>query len=76
MICKFKYTTGFYIYHGCETFQGSSGSPILKVVNGNLRVVALHRGGVTANLKYGTDFKAVLHHTKLVDGEGNWLQIF
>ena len=77
MICEFKYIVGFFIYHGCDASKGSSGSPIVKEVNGNLRVVAIHRSGVavTSNLHYGTAFKAVLCHANLIRGQGNWLQI-
>ena len=36
--------TGPYLYYQCTTEKGSSGSPVLKEVDGELKIVALHRG--------------------------------
>ena len=35
---------GPYLYYQCTTEKGSSGSPVLKEVDGELKIVALHRG--------------------------------
>ena len=35
---------GPFLYYKCTTEKGSSGSPVLKEVGGELKVVALHRG--------------------------------
>ena len=35
---------GFLMLYDCKTFNGSSGSPVLKEVNGELQVVGIHRG--------------------------------
>ena len=37
--------TDLYLYYSSATERGSSGSPIVKEVNGKLRVVELHRAG-------------------------------
>ena len=34
------------MFYDCCTFNGSSGSPVVKVVGGKLQVVAIHRGGL------------------------------
>ena len=69
---KYVYTIGFFVYYGCKTLKGSSGSPILKVVDGKLRVVAIHNGAadLSESRKYGIEFKAVLCHAGLEKGEG------
>ena len=59
--------TGSLVYYQCETHNGSSGSPVMKVVNGTLQVVALHRGCEKKYLNYGSLFAAVLKHA---NGEG------
>ena len=48
---------GFFVFYGCATYNGSSGSPVLKVVDGALRVVALHRACAEINLNYGSLFQ-------------------
>lgn len=59
------------MYYQCDTYNGSSGSPVMKVVNRKLQVVALHRGCERKHLNYGSLFAAVLKH---VNGEGgNWI---
>lgn len=35
---------GRFLYYQCTTEKGSSGSPVLKEVEGELKIVALHRG--------------------------------
>lgn len=32
------------LYYQCTTEKGSSGSPVLKEVDGDLKIVAIHRG--------------------------------
>ena len=38
------YLPGPFLYYRCTTEKGSSGSPVLKEVDGDLKIVALHRG--------------------------------
>ena len=58
------------MYYGCATYEGSSGSPVLKIVDGKLRVVALHRASVQEkNLHYGSLFSSILDHAFLVEGK-------
>ena len=66
-----NYNTGFFVYYGCSTCKGSSGSSVLKVVDGKLRVVALHCASQEKYLNYGSLFSAVLSHASLIDGNGN-----
>ena len=68
---NFIYFAGFFVFYGCATCEGSSGSPVLKVVDGKLKVVALHRACGEKNLNYGSLFSAVLSHAHLIDGDGN-----
>ena len=50
------------MFYGCATYKGSSGSPVMKVVDRTLRVVALHRGCQAKYLNYGSLFSEVLFH--------------
>jgi len=55
------------LLYQCTTDNGSSGSPVLKEVNGELKIVALHRGGRETGgdwLGYncGTLIKEMLNH--------------
>jgi len=49
MMLYFSLPLGSLLLYQCSTEQGSSGSPVLKEVYGDLKVVALHRGGRDAN---------------------------
>ena len=40
---------GPFLYYKCTTEKGSSGSPVLKEVDGELKIVALHRGTTDGN---------------------------
>ena len=55
------------LLYQCTTDLGSSGSPVLKEVDGELKVVALHRGGREANVNWlgyncGTLMREILNH--------------
>ena len=55
------------LLYQCTTDYGSSGSPVFKEVDGELKVVALHRGGQETGDKWlgyncGTLIKEILNH--------------
>ena len=53
------------LFYGCGTDCGSSGAPVFKVVNGQIQLIALHRGRWVGNrLKFGTLITKVLDHVK------------
>lgn len=59
------------MFYDCRTFNGSSGSPVVKEVNGKLHVVGIHRfslKGVYYNC--ATLFSAVFSHAHFDDKEG------
>ena len=59
------------MFYDCCTFNGSSGSPVLKVVEGKLQVVAIHRGflhGTFYNL--ATLFSDLFSHLHFDDKKG------
>ena len=43
--CNVCFCIGSLLFYQCDTDAGSSGSPVFKEVNGELKIVALHRGG-------------------------------
>ena len=47
---------GPLLLYQCTTEEGSSGSPVLKEVQGDLKVVALHRGGRNGSYSGAIDF--------------------
>ena len=60
------YTEPLLLYQ-CTTDLGSSGSPVLKEVDGELKVVALHRGGRETGDSWvgyncGTLIQEILNH--------------
>ena len=60
------YTEPLLLYQ-CTTDYGSSGSPVLKEVDGDLMVVALHRGGRDSGNSWlgyncGTLVQEILNH--------------
>jgi len=69
-ICASTKHVGFFVFYGCVTYKGSSGSPVLKIVDEKLRVVAVHRACQKKYLNYGTEFSAILSHATLIDEEG------
>ena len=61
----------FLMLYDCKTFHASSGSPVLKVVDGKLQVVAIHRGflhGTYYNLS--SRFSDVLNYISSTDNKG------
>ena len=56
------------VFYCFETHGGSSGSPVLKIVDGKPRVVAVHRACKKKNLNYGTKFSAIISHAFLGGG--------
>ena len=53
------------LFYSCDTDGGSSGAPVLKVVNKELRVIALHRGSwQDVKFNFGTLITDIVHHVK------------
>ena len=62
---------GFLVLYDCCTFNGSSGSPVVKVVDGKLQVMAIHRGLIhTTYYNCSTLFASVYSHVGFDDKEG------
>ena len=55
--------TDLYLYYSSATEPGSSGSPILKEVEGELKLVGLHRAGNTES-NWGSLFSEIVNKTK------------
>ena len=64
------FTSGFLLLYDCETYGGSSGSPVVKVVNGKLQVVGLHRGIIENKYNFGSLLTAILSHWYFGDDGG------
>ena len=63
--------TGFLMLYDCCTFNGSSGSPVVKVVDGKLQVVAVHRGVIrTMYYNFSTLFTSIFSHVGFDNKEG------
>ena len=71
-VCVYVYTyaltlnvqflnTDIYLYYSSATECGSSGSPIVKEVNGKLRVVGLHRAGDEEH-NWSSLFSEIINH--------------
>ena len=58
--------------YDCQTYGGSSGSPVVKVVNGKLQVVGVHRGVIENTYNCGSLLTAILSH-KCFGGDGGQL---
>ena len=59
------------MFYDCCTFNGSSGSPVAKVVGGKLQVVAVHRGLIqTTYYNCSTLFASIFSHVGFDDKEG------
>ena len=71
VILIFCYAEGFLAFYDSSTFNGSSGSPVVKVVDGKLQVVGLHRfRAINEKCRAGTIFGEILRHACFIDGEG------
>ena len=56
---------GHLLFYSCDTDAGSSGAPVFKVVDGEIRLIALHRGGwCNADFNFGTLITKVMEHIK------------
>ena len=54
---------GHLLFYHCDTDGGSSGAPVFKVVNKELRVIALHRAHWGDNkFNFGTLITDVIKH--------------
>ena len=53
--------TDLYLYYSSATERGSSGSPIVKEVNGKLRVIGLHRAGDKEH-NWGSLFSEIIYY--------------
>ena len=53
------------MFYSCDTDVGSSGAPVFKVVNGEIKLIALHRGSWQgAQFNFGTLITKVIEHIK------------
>ena len=59
------------MFYDCYTFNGSSGSPVVKVVDGKLQVVAIHRGVLhKAYYNMASCFSDVFSYLRFDDKKG------
>ena len=63
------YTTGSLLFYQCDTESGSSGSPVFKVTDNTMKVVAVHRGERSAKkgisgVNIGSRVSSILDHIK------------
>ena len=64
------------MFYDCCTFNGSSGSPVLKVVEGKLQVVAVHRGALHGTFyNLATFFSDVFSYLRFDDKKGVILKV-
>ena len=57
--------------YDCKTFEASSGSPVLKEVNGKLQVVGIHRGPLRETYyNSSTHFSDILNYIDSNDKKG------
>jgi len=62
---------GFLAFYDSSTFNGSSGSPVVKVVEGKLQVVALHRfRTINQKCRAGSILTEILRHACFIEEEG------
>ena len=54
--------TGPLLFYECDTEEGSSGAPVIKEVNNDLKVVAVHRGKSAGEFNFGTHMSSILKH--------------
>ena len=51
------------MFYSCDTDGGSSGAPVFKVVNKELRVIAVHRGSwQNVKFNFGTLITDIVRH--------------
>ena len=58
---------GYLLCYWCDTDEGSSGAPVVKVKEEERRVIALHRGSGgkgTVKVNLGTLITAILNHVQ------------
>ena len=57
---------GYLLFYACDTNHGSSGAPVYKIVNKQLRVIAVHRASWDEKVKFnfGTLITEVLRHVR------------
>jgi len=53
---------GPLVFYDCDTEEGSSGAPVLKVEDNQLKIVAVHRGKSPGNVNYGSLMYSILQH--------------
>ncbi|XP_065887654.1 glutamine-rich protein 2-like isoform X2 [Dysidea avara] len=58
--CKDK--IGFLVYYVADTDRGSSGAPVLRMIDRKYRVVAIHRGVEVLN--YGSLLSEIIYHVQ------------
>jgi len=64
-------STGFLAFYDASTFKGSSGSPVVNVVEGKLQVVAIHRfRAISQKCRAGSILTEILCHACFVKDEG------
>ena len=56
---------GHLLFYHCDTDAGSSGAPVFKVVDGEIRLIALHRAHWgDRKFNFGTLITDVIEHIK------------
>ena len=60
-MCMQFMNTDLFLYYSNATDRGSSGSPILKEVDGHLKLVGLHREG-DEDHNWGSLFSEIINH--------------
>jgi len=50
------------LFYECDTDKGSSGAPVIKEVNNQLELVAVHRANSFCDFNCGSLVSSILHH--------------
>jgi len=53
---------GFLVFYAADTARGSSGAPVMRLIDRKYRVVAIHRG--TDVLNYGSLLSEIIYHVE------------